>query len=268
MYDIIYSVIFYENIFFINDFLKNIEYYNKNNNYLVIIHLSKELYNFRNKIYKNNLIINPIHYDKTRWTSSILRAIIDNFEYLLSKNINFNYFMPLSSSCRLVLQAPKFVKYSGNVCQNKKKFNINNLKKKWKHCNCNKFMNNKKIIDILNLHEIKIIPNQVSGRLFPFIIINEICKFIRENLILDNIECETVFCEVLLSSLHKYFSPTDDLLYCDIFSYQQIYPSIGWVFHTLKKNKNIFIIKRVPLNLNHVLFYYIRKDLFTKMLKN
>lgn len=267
MYDIIYSVIFYENINFINNFLKNIEYYNKNNNYLVIIHLSRKLYNFKNKIYKNNLIINPIHYDKTRWTSSIIRAIIDNFEYLLSKNINFNYFMPLSSQSRFVLQSPKFLKYPGSFCKNKKKFNINNLNNKWDHYS--RFMNNKKIINILNENEIEIIPGQVSGRLFPFVIINQICKFIRENLILDNIECETVFCEILLSSLHKYFSPTDDILCCAIFSNKQIYPSIQWIFNQLKeKNKNIFIIKRVSLNLKHILFYYIRKDLFTKMLKN
>ena len=39
-YDIVYSITFHQKINIVNHFLKNIEKFNENNKYLVIIHLS------------------------------------------------------------------------------------------------------------------------------------------------------------------------------------------------------------------------------------
>ena len=52
-YDIIYSVIFHQSIEFVNNFIKNIEKYNEQNNYLIIIHLSDNLFKEKDKIYQN-----------------------------------------------------------------------------------------------------------------------------------------------------------------------------------------------------------------------
>ena len=64
MYDIVYSALFHQAIDVVNHFLKNIEEYNIENNYLVIIHLSDNLYEQKDHLYKKNVIINPIHYNK------------------------------------------------------------------------------------------------------------------------------------------------------------------------------------------------------------
>ena len=72
MYDIVYSALFHQAIDVVNHFLKKIEKYNIENNYLVIIHLSDNLYEQKDHLYKKNVIINPIHYNKNINKTTIL----------------------------------------------------------------------------------------------------------------------------------------------------------------------------------------------------
>ena len=92
MYDIVYSIIFHQKIDFVNHYLKNIEKYDNVNNYLVIIHLSDILYKKKDKIYKKNVIINPIHYNKKGTTHLLMKSFIENCEYLISQKIRFGNF--------------------------------------------------------------------------------------------------------------------------------------------------------------------------------
>ena len=59
MYNIVYSITFHQSVDFVNHFLKNIEKYNKENNYLVIIHLSDNLYNQKDNFNSNLYILKP-----------------------------------------------------------------------------------------------------------------------------------------------------------------------------------------------------------------
>ena len=56
-----------------------------------------------------------------------MKPFIENFEYLISQKICFSNFMTLSSSNRLVRQAPKFELQNIQLCENKNIQNINNL---------------------------------------------------------------------------------------------------------------------------------------------
>ena len=80
------SITFHQSVDFVNHFLKNIEKYNIENNYLIIIHLSDNLYKQKDNLYKKNVIINAIHYNKKRATHLLMKPFIENFEYLISQN--------------------------------------------------------------------------------------------------------------------------------------------------------------------------------------
>ena len=55
------------------------------------------------------------HYNKKRLTHLLMKPFIENFEYLISQKICFSNFMTLTSSNRLVRQAPKFELQNGHI---------------------------------------------------------------------------------------------------------------------------------------------------------
>lgn len=250
MYNIVYSVIFHQSIDYVNHFLKNIDKYNIKNNYLVIIHLSDNLYEQKDKLYKKKVIINPIHYNKQTKTHLIMKAFIENFEYLISQKISFANFMTLTSSNRLVKQAPKFKLPNMQLCENKIIQNINDLNN-W---HWPRFLRNKKFVKIFQDNKIKLISGQVSGRLYTKNVMEKICEFIRVNKIFDLIQKETYFEEIILPSLANYYM-NNQKVYCHVFwdNHRSI-PKVDDVKQILKEKPHIFIIKRFPNNLNHILY--------------
>ena len=255
MYNIVYSITFHQSVDFVNHFLKNIEKYNIENNYLVIIHLSDNLYNQKDNLYKKNVIINPIHYNKKKVTHLLMKPIIENFEYLISKKICFSYFMTISSSNRLVRQAPKFDLQNIQLCEKK-----NIIYEKIVDFNLNKwhwpvFIKNKKIIKVFQDNKIKLIGGQVCGRLYSKNIMEKICQFIRVNKIMDLIEQECVFEEIILPTLANYYMNTTQQLYGHTFWHHPSYiPRVSDVKEILEKKPHIYIIKRFPEDLNHILY--------------
>jgi hypothetical protein len=258
MYNIVYSITFHQSIEFVNHFLKNIEKYNKENNYLIIIHLSDKLYNQKDNLYKKNVMINPIHYNKKLFTHLLMKPFFENFEYLISQNICFDNFMTLTSSNRLVRQAPKFVLQ-----------NINKLKgvseppealDKFLNCpdqpwHWPAFLKNKDILKIFQDNKMKIIGGQVSGRLYSKNIMEKICKFIRVNKIMELIKEELCFEEIILPTLANYYMNTNQLVYCHTFwNKPSSIPNVNEVKQILNEKPHIFIIKRFPEDLNHILY--------------
>ncbi len=257
MYNIVYSITFHQSVDFVNHFLKNIERYNTENNYLIIIHLSDNLYNKKDDLYKKNVLINPIHYNKKLFTHLLMKPFIENFEYLISQKICFDNFMTLSSSNRLVRQAPKFELQNIQLCENKNIQNINNLKvSHWN--NWPAFLKNKDIIKVFQDNKIKLIDGQVSGRLYSKNVMEKICEFIRVNKIMDLIKKETCFEEIILPTLANYYMNTNQQLYCHTFRFPSApcrsIPTVSDVKQILKEKPHIFIIKRFPENLNHILY--------------
>lgn len=251
MYDIVYSITFHQSLDFVNHFLKNIEKYDVKNNYLIVIHLSNNLYEKKDQIYKKNVLINPIHYNKKVTTHLLLKPFIENFEYLISQNIKFNNFMTLSSSNRFVREAPKFELDESPLCENNVDQIMNELKDWW----WPKFLKNKKIVEVFQSNKIKLICGQVSGRLYSKNVIEKICDFIREKKILDLIEREVVFEEIIFPSLANYYMNKEQKVYCHTFwNKPRCIPNVNDVYKILEEKPHIYIIKRFPENLNHALF--------------
>lgn len=249
MYDIVYSITFHQSVDYVNNLLKNIEKYNIENNYLIIIHLSDELYNKKDKLYKKNVLINPNHYNKKVLTHLLMKPFIENFEYLISQKICFSNFMTLTSSNYLVRQAPKFELQNIQLCKNKNIQDINNLKG-W-HWPI--FLNNKDIIKVFQDNKIKLIGGQVSGRLYSKNVMEKICEFIQVNKIMNLIQQEICFEEIILPSLANYYMNTEQKVYCYVF-WNKPYPTVSEIKQILEKHPHIYIIKRFPTDLNHILY--------------
>ena len=272
IYDVVYSVMIHQSIDYVNDFISNIEKYDKINNYLIIIHLNNELYKQKDKIIKNKVIINPNHYDKKRFSVNILNAYLDNFNYLNYQNIKFNNYMTLVSSCRFVRDCIKFNKQNINVNITTKDYDPNSLKKDWFWP---QFYKNTEIIDILIKYKIDIHNSgHQEGYLFDKNIFDSINKFIINNKLLEIIRCETVFEEILLNVLHFYFTGKSPIKYtkkfvgikhnpnyCGEIDNNQI-PTKSHIIACLKNNKNILNIKRFPNDLNHILFQQLKNNEF------
>ena len=204
-YDVVYSVMFHQSIDYVNDFINNIKKYDKINNYLIIIHLNKVLFKNKDKIIKDNVIINPSFYNKQRFTIKILDTYLDNFNHLLYLKIDFNNYMTLVSSCRLVRDCIKFEKQkiSVNITNSNSNYNPYLLSGwYWPQ-----FLKNKEIIDILQKYKIDVSKSGLpEGYLFDKKIFKLINEFIINNKLLEIIRCETVFEEILLAVLHYYYT--------------------------------------------------------------
>ena len=178
------------------------------------------------------------------------KPFIENFEYLISQKINFNNFMTLTSSNRLVRQAPKFESQNIQLVENKIIQDINVLVG-WVWPN---FLENKDIVKIFQDNK-KIINGQVSGRLYSKNVMEKICEFIRVNKIMDLIKKETVFEEIIFPSLAYYYMNAIPELYCHTFwNIPSTIPNVDDVKQILKERPHIYIIKRFPEDLNHILF--------------
>ena len=145
-YDVIYSLCFHQQIDYVNHYLKNLEKYNINNKYLVIINLSNDLSKVRDKIYDKNVIIYHKSSNKRIITYDLMNAYIDNYIYLKLLNLKFNNYMLLTSSSRFVRQISKLEEYKGDIGIFEGS-NLCHLKSDWYHTN--EFFENKKIINIL-----------------------------------------------------------------------------------------------------------------------
>lgn len=253
-YDICYSILFHQGIDLVNYVLKNIEKYNSNNKYIVIVHLCESLYKQRGKLYSANLLINDIHYDKQRDTIKLFKPHLENFKYLYDHHIDVNNFMLLSSACRFVKQAPHFHKNDIELIKNEKHQNIAELRSRVAKSNSNlsMFLKNKKIVKLLEEKKIEIIKGCPYAQSYPVKLFDSIYKFIYDNNILGLVTSNGIFEEVLIATLRNYYTITK-------FNYIQKtyscclnkFPSIDYIKNVINNEKDICIVKRFPDVVNH-----------------
>ena len=252
-YDIIYSILFHRNINYVNNCIENIKKYNKNNKFLIIAHLSDELYKKKKLINKKNVIINPLHFNKKKFGITILKAIIDNFEFLKNNKINYNYCMTLSSSCRFIKQTPTF--------NNKNNFdNIFHLYDPivlYESTHSSMILNNEiyNIFDKLNMY---LLTGQISGRLFSKNLINKVCNFFRNYNIFNKIQYDNVvFEEILLPTISNYYMKGEQKLFCHIFTEISLIPTISELKKKMIEIPSLFLVKKFPEDLNHPIYQLI-----------
>ena len=263
-YDVIYSLCFHQQIDYVNHYLKNLEKYNINNKYLVIINLSNDLSKVRDKIYDRNVIIYHKSSDKKIITYDLMNSYIDNYIYLKLLNLKFNNYMLLSSSSRFVRQIKKLEEYKGEIGIFEGN-NVCHLKSNWPHTN--NFFKNKKIINIFKENKIDIYCNEVVGSIYPEKVFGKIVDFIVSNNFKVNIESETVFEEIILPSLHKYFT-NKNVDHSHAYTSREgvesglIIPNEEQIINKLNEDPKISIIKRFPEDLNDVNYYYLDNGYF------
>lgn len=246
-YDIIYSITAHESPDSLYNLIENIFLNNLNYKIGIILHLNIFMKdNFFTNI--KDVIINELYYDKKTCNHTILKAHIDNFSYLKKKKIQYLFIVPLSSNCMLIKQIhiPLDYKFKNKIYE--EEFSLDQKETKWHWDN---ILKNKIIFSILKKYKIPIRNGYHEGRIIFYDLFELICNFIIDNKIFDNIEQDCVFEEFLLHSLEAYFNNGINCL-----SYLKLYKDkidqnnkITWN-KLINISQDIFIVKRVPRNLN------------------
>ena len=103
IYDILISMNVHENIEFLKEQLENIIYFTNHLKVCIIYNCNKYMFDIINESkilqsYNNiQLIVNPVSIEKKRWHGSLVEGIFKNLEFALDNNIQFKYFIILSS---------------------------------------------------------------------------------------------------------------------------------------------------------------------------
>ena len=239
-YDIVYSVIAHENPDNLNKMIQNIAKYNKNNNFLICLHLNKLLYsNFKSK-YKF-VIINPNNYDKKKGTHDIMKAHIENFMFVNDNcKIIFNSFMPLSSYCLFIKQMKKINPNNDLLLGNHKTY-CEEKKTTWHWPN---FFQNNKIIELLNKKKISLVGQQTSGTLYSYDTFSKITKFVTKHDIFFLIAQKTYFDEILFPSLEKHIIGFVSERCCKIFwQGEKVDSAISTIRELLAGKNNCYCVK-------------------------
>lgn len=243
--DIVYSVTVHESIECVIDLIYNICYFNKQNKIIIILHPNDLIYEKIKLISMPNFVmVNNKPSIKSRCTYSIMKAHIENFNYI--KHYDFEIFCLIASNCM-------FVKH---VCMDK----IRNIVKpiaqynqQYKHVditnsNIDIFMKNDKILDVFKTHNIAIKKYFHEGSVFRYDVFEQIIQFIETANIEANIKYEFVAEEILLASVENFITNTNAKRICT------------FVNGHLPKTKDInniiadpyaFVIKKIPRTINH-----------------
>ena len=122
MINVVYSIPVHEDPESYYDMIRNIFYFNKTLNILIIIHCNEFMYEILSKKKIHKVILNPIRCSKKLLSYDVLQAHIDNYMYLFNNNIKLRYFIPYASNCmfykhvtiefieRELIEAPEYVK--------------------------------------------------------------------------------------------------------------------------------------------------------------
>jgi hypothetical protein len=252
MIDIIYSLLCHESPECIDNLIDNIYKYNKNYQIKIVLHLNKKLFNN----YSNEkVIINSIFYDKNINHSSIIKAHLENFNLIKNKEL-FKFFIPLASNCMFIknlnLDFKINFKLNNYTCKD------NHLKNYHPSWGIN-ILKNEKLLNFFKNNKIILHKRQHEGTILPFELINKIYDFIYQNKLFDLITFETKFEEILLPTLEKYFTNIFMPQICKVYWKNQDYlPTIEDINNELSNN-HIFIVKRIPRDINHPIRKFINE---------
>jgi hypothetical protein len=253
--DIIYSILVHENIECIFDMIYNICYFNKNNNFMIIIHSNVKIFKQLNLIkLPNYIIINDKPYDKNKYTYSILKGHIDNFIIIKNLCINFNLFYLLASNCMIVKQI------NINYLQNNVSEITQFYSQKYEENNINdnriEFTKNLELVELFKKYNISIKKEFHEGSYFSKNVFDAIIKFIHDNEIESKIKFEFVAEEILLASIENYL--TNKITHRTCKFIETRLPRQKDIDNIIN-SKEYYTIKKVPRIINHRVRLLINK---------
>lgn len=148
MYDLIFSINIFEKLDFLKEQIKNIIYFTKNLNVLIIFNCNDFMYELTKnlKIEGIDIIVNPEIINKRRWHGSLTKGIFSNLTYIFKQKIEFKYFIVFSSRNILIKKI--------NLENIKDFFNFTNKKLKEIELSKKKFIQNR------SLKNFKILDNE------------------------------------------------------------------------------------------------------------
>jgi hypothetical protein len=258
-YDIIYSVVAHESVETLHDLILNMIRCNKKIKFKIILHLNDFMFEkFKTQnIYEENLIINPIHYNKNTFTHLLLKGHLDNFQHFRKNNIQFRNMMFIASNCMFFREfdhcpdARKLLKHPLSFRGVRINYGGDNL---WTD-----FKKNKKMFNFFVTRGVRIIKCQFEGKLLDFKVLENIYNYIYNYRIFSLIEKETCFEEFILPSLEKYFTGECSEPYCKVYwELQNFSPTIDDINKLTEDPKNFYIVKRVKRDNNCPVRRYIR----------
>ena len=108
VFDVVYNLFYHQDTDYVNNHIRNIYKFNKNNNYLIIAHLNNHVYKNHKNLLRLNLIINPVYYDKKIFTWQLTAARLENYQYLKHLGIKYNHMMLTVGTAYFIKQAPYY----------------------------------------------------------------------------------------------------------------------------------------------------------------
>jgi hypothetical protein len=244
-YDVIYSITAHEKPEVIHDLIRNIKKYNQCNSFLICLHLNHKMFS---NFYTDDpcVVVNPEPYDKKKFTHLILKAHLDNYDYLEKGGIEFRSIMLLASNCMFIKQMPPIPEFENYEQTFPQGCNIQHLNG-W---HWPVFKKNHFLVNCFIDHDIRCYNCWHEGSLHSKEVFGKIKTFIESNRLFSNISCEICFEEILLPSLEVYFQ--------NFMAPQLITVTLerhGFTIQDIKKMRasgstNSFIVKRVFRNMN------------------
>lgn len=251
-YDIVFSVTVHESPECLYDLINNIEFYNTGLRFLIVLHVNDYMYNV---IATTNtcVLINPNYYDKRTFTSSILQAHIDNFNFA-SKIHSFDFFMLLASNCMFVkkIQWP-LPSYEGPVRRDDD----------FLGCQWRSFKKNAAIIKVFYDLKTPIILRRFhEGVIYSYELMHKIVDFIDEQRLLEIIKEQTCFEEILLPTIEVLLQGYTSLRLCKIYLNNHNLEATQRDVIDLRNDNTdpTCIVKRVPRRLNDPVRRFINSN--------
>lgn len=243
-FDIVYSVLVHEKLDCVLDFIYNICYFNKSNKILIVIHPNEEIFfQIKNIQLPNFIIINPKPYNKNKYTYSLLKGYIDNFN--LISHINFNVYCIIASNCMFVKNVDmKIINEIANDIDNyNQHFTLEYLK-----INHKDFLKNDELIEFFKKLNIDIKIEFHEGAVYTKKLFQNIIDFIESNNLIPMIKFDFVAEEILLATIENYLTNKIRVRTCKFVNERlprkkDIDLIIGL--------KNKFLVKKIPRIINH-----------------
>ena len=198
--DLLFSIPVHEKQDIINNQIENILNYNLNSN--IILHINKSFKNFNENLTKyDNVYINSKNFNYI-YSKGLLWIHINNFLEAMRINVNFKYFVMISSN-------EMFIRNGLNLYIEKYKNGLQieefNIDKDWHNFNKKIEEDPKMLFMLEELNLTKIYGGQAEGQFYEKKVFNKIVeiylKFYGTNE-LNNFETEEILCQTIFKSLN------------------------------------------------------------------